>query len=90
MPRREDLIDVVALLLAVAIGLVIVIAFFAAATRAQTLVSMDRADAVRGQQHIECWLVPQPAAAIVTRTVIVIDCGSDPDRLYSNGFEVMA
>lgn len=56
---------------------------------AQTLLSMDRADYTRGPERIECWLVPAPRAAQYVTGTLVVDCGSDVDGLFRNGFEVL-
>lgn len=51
------------------------------------LVSMERADASRGAQHIECWLVARPAAMVIMSHVITVDCVSDPESIFANDFE---
>jgi hypothetical protein len=56
--------------------------------RGQTLVSIDRADYDRGAKHIECWLAPRAVAASYAGAVLTVDCGSDPDKLFHDGFEV--
>lgn len=54
-----------------------------AQTAAPALVSIDRADAVYGMQHYECWLTHFQ----YTGALMLIDCHSDIDAIFHNGFE---
>lgn len=60
---------------------------FAWAQSAPPLVSIERADAVYGPQHIECWLDYSPAAFQYAGAVMLIDCHSDVDVIFRNSFE---
>mgnify|MGYP006909078187 CR=1 FL=1 len=50
---------------------------------APALVSIDRADAVYGPQHYECWLTHFQ----YNYPTMVIDCHSDIDAIFGNGFD---
>ena len=59
---------------------------FAQAQTAPALVSIDRFDAVYGPQHVECWLTHFQ----YTGAVMLIDCHSDIDAIFGNGFEALS
>lgn len=54
----------------------------------QTLVQIDRSDYSAGHERVECWLTPIPAAAQYVAGTLLVTCGSDPDGLFRNGFEL--
>ena len=56
-----------------------------AQTSAPALVSIDRADAVYGTQHHECW----PTHFQYTGALMLIDCHSDIDAIFHNGFDTL-
>lgn len=59
----------------------------APAAMGQVFVSINRMDYDHGPAHLECWLTMSSRAAQYAYSVLTVDCVSDVDGIFHNGFD---